>query len=238
VEEKKIINYEDNKNVKDFHSDYEGEEKTECVNTKVERKSSSKRKKIKPILLKKNFDQDGNLELSPDKRNSLKTKKKVTPIIMRNINEISEMQQTYKKTGVKKVPKERKKVQKKKDQLCEKFAKNPLKFFTSPTKSLEVEELDCKHKSKSDRLRNCNSEKVFKSNKHNNTTFDIIQNLRYDNLSRQEKEDILKNVAIKLNIESPYSQLESKTEDNVVNISYMSEPNVENGKDSGKELSH
>jgi len=69
-------------------------------------------------------------------------------------------------------------------------------------------------------LRNCNSEKVIKSNKQN-TTFEIIQNLRYDNMSRQEKESILKDLITKLNIESP-----SRIGWNIVNISYMSE----NGK--------
>jgi len=231
IEEKKVINYEDKKNVQNFCSYFEGEVKEDYANSLVIRKSSSKKKKPKPILVKKKFDHDLIGEENPT-NNSLKIKKKVTPIILRNIKEIGQIETTYKKTGQKTVLKERKKVQKKKDALCEKFAKDPLKFFTSPTKSYEVEDLprpkpkDKVITLKKDHLRNCNSEKMI--NNKPNRNFEIIQSLRYDNLSRQEKEHILKDLITKLNIESPNSQVENKTEDNIVNISYMSENDQKN----------
>jgi len=244
LEEKKVINYEDKKNIVNFHSDYDGEIQEEEIQTRVHRKQSSKskRKKLKPILVKKNYDQDlSQPEQSPEKKPSLKMKKKNTAIMVRNIKEVNQIESTYKATGKKMMLKERKTVQKKKEPLCEKFAKDPLKFFTSPTKTLEVENLQGKYKEefqskKTAHLRNCNSEKVFKTSRHNNT-FEIIQNLRMANMSRQEKENLLKDLITKLNIESPSCLVEGKHEENFVNISYISgnEHQSEKSKESGKE---
>ena len=86
----------------------------------------------------------------------------------------------------------------KKQSFCHKFKKNPLKYFTSPIKTKEIEGLDHvykigkkisnfkekipKTKDSSDRL--CRSERG-RQNEINNT-FEIIQSLRYDNLPKKK----------------------------------------------------
>jgi len=82
-------------------------------------------------------------------------------------------------------------------------------------------------------LRSCASERIFKDKKKNQ--LEITQSPRYDNLSRQEKESILKDMMNKLNNGSPNPisenktdeshnpVSENKTEENIVNISYISE---------------
>ena len=67
-------------------------------------------------------------------------------LVSRNIKEIREIEETYKKTGQKRVSQERRKIHKKNESYCKKFKKDPLRFYTSPLKSCEIQALDLKNK--------------------------------------------------------------------------------------------
>ena len=80
-----------------------------------------------------------------------------------------------------------------------------------------------------------NEEKLIKSAENfkekNGNTFEIIQNLKLDNLSRNEKQSLLKEMVIKLNLDTSKNYRFSETkEDNIMNISFISDNDESNFK--------